>query len=547
MCDEKTLECNSVSLKCKDTFCKETEYCEKETQTCKIQENVCSNVTCGLGQICDSKTGKCSAVEKICDPAFEKCDDSTITSTSNDKKSIGNPCKKNEDCEGNLCLLDQLFPSIKKMLLFSDGYCSQTCGVSCPDFSVCLKEVYNDAQYCVKKCTIENECRENYTCQKIDTQTSACIPKTQMPVDVVIDDGIGKPCQQDADCVDNLSCFTDEIAFPSGYCSKPNCETSDCPLSSKCVPYLNTTLCMKTCTLDNMHSCRDEYGCARIHSYISVKNSQAGTCKTDKDCAESGYCDPYHQCYRKCAKDIDCGQYEGCREFVGADNTKLFLCAKHQGICASTAFNAGCSSNAECGSCKQGGDNICSFLFGSKFSCDETSFSCQRTCTTLDTSSCDAKELCNPQGFCAYPCMDDNECSSKKCALGFCTFQTMTCNSLLRSCVQACNDNNDCFGNGTECNTQTGECEIACNHDNHEFCGSLAECNAQTSICERKTCGTLECDNEKICASKNNTSSFQLEACLPKCVPLSLTSSNSESKHHCPNGFTCSDNGLCTK
>ncbi len=83
---------------------------------------------------------------------------------------LGDPCTSPADCEGDICIVDLLFPG------FDDGYCSQTgCDAADPDAcapdGVCLD--FGSSSFptlCVKTCTSDTDCRTGYAC------VGMCIP-----------------------------------------------------------------------------------------------------------------------------------------------------------------------------------------------------------------------------------------------------------------------------------------------------------------------------------------------------------------------------------
>lgn len=72
------------------------------------------------------------------------------------KAATGEPCTKNSDCQGNLCLTEN-------MGVFQGGYCSRTCtsDTQCGD-DICY-QIGTAQNVCVKPCEA-NDCRTGYAC-----------------------------------------------------------------------------------------------------------------------------------------------------------------------------------------------------------------------------------------------------------------------------------------------------------------------------------------------------------------------------------------------
>ena len=83
--------------------------------------------------------------------------------------TIGDKCSQNIDC-GTARLCDNTMP---------DGYCTvRGCKFgSCPDDAVCVR-FYTTELYCMRSCGETSDCRDGYSCQKLDGAVAKiCLPE----------------------------------------------------------------------------------------------------------------------------------------------------------------------------------------------------------------------------------------------------------------------------------------------------------------------------------------------------------------------------------
>jgi len=143
--------------------------------------------------------------------------------------------------------------------VWSDGYCTQVCQVTCPTGSHCAG-IFGGA--CVSDCTATSDCRPGYTCRDIDTdQVNECLPSATGA------GAVGDACTQLADCSGDAdgACITEDATtgeFAGGYCTL-FCDVNACPAGAVCAEDGGMNrLCLDTCT--TAADCRTGYSCSQI-------------------------------------------------------------------------------------------------------------------------------------------------------------------------------------------------------------------------------------------------------------------------------------------
>ena len=93
----------------------------------------------------------------------------------------GDGCRQDNDCAGGTCVTD-----------WPGGYCTT---MGCQTFEDCARgpeDLNNrcfqqqDGNFCVRICTSNEECREDYVCQPISRREGLCVPDPATPIDPVV-------------------------------------------------------------------------------------------------------------------------------------------------------------------------------------------------------------------------------------------------------------------------------------------------------------------------------------------------------------------------
>lgn len=155
---------------------------------------------------------------------------------------IGRPCKKDDDCAGDVA--DAV------CLDWIQGYCSVTgCAPgekTCPEGSVCMAMTAATTA-CAATCESDADCRasEGYACKSVDDAEGNAVRACWQ---VVLEHGPGDPCGGAKDCAGAADCLTN---FDDGYCAVRHCgEDWPCPDGTRCVKLNGVPTCMKSCSVD---------------------------------------------------------------------------------------------------------------------------------------------------------------------------------------------------------------------------------------------------------------------------------------------------------
>lgn len=143
------------------------------------------------------------------------------TTTGMNLKALGESCAENAECEGGLCLTEEVFG-------WAQGYCSALCDPTlapCEE-GTCLSA--GQSSVCIKECQSASDCPGVANeCISIDTQTG--------PLQICVGG-----CTDSAQCTTTMNCVVEEgsgICIPPEICDQPededgdglvNCEDSDC-------------------------------------------------------------------------------------------------------------------------------------------------------------------------------------------------------------------------------------------------------------------------------------------------------------------------------
>lgn len=139
--------CDSANSGCVDgplgNFC--AEYCSNDGD-------------CREGYACDSQPG---SPGRVCVPASGKPD--------------GEPCAADNECQGGTCITD-----------WPGGYCTT---LECENFEDCSRQGFDNKclrvrgpDLCVRICTENSECREDYVCQMFGDGSGMCAPDPAQPL-----------------------------------------------------------------------------------------------------------------------------------------------------------------------------------------------------------------------------------------------------------------------------------------------------------------------------------------------------------------------------
>jgi hypothetical protein len=333
----------------------------------------------------------------------------------------GNPCLADTDCKDpvrSTCaatFLNQLYVNTKNMLPSDHLYCLQEGCVSgdtaCSPGETCLPKVIpaaaNPPDICVPNCDSQGRCPPNHFClSKISgpANPSVCIPGL-----------LGFVCESDIDCL-------------VGQCRSDNPDHPD--------------LALKLCTI----SCSSDADCAKYNSlqgafvcsagpqnrHCVTPNAYTGAlCNTDADCghrdkgticARQHAADKTGTCLYPCDFKTPCRARDGvghtCVPFVGDDK-------KEADACFPGVFGLPCFDDSMCAvpdlKCA-GADlttdpmnpkpGLCTHLCTTDADCDNDVW-------TTGQAYCGAPALpvCLPLGADGDPCMAENQCASKVCAV----------------------------------------------------------------------------------------------------------------------------------
>ncbi len=239
-------------------------------------------------------------VEAICEDfsdddndGYLDCDDSDCQPTAScvpGVKKVGADCFAQNECAATsksdpVCLFD-----------WPDGYCSEFCDLmndDCPAGAVCANLGLSVNGVCLDSCTVDADCRSNYSCQNKGLVTEVCMaaPESQCN-DALDNDGngltdcedascqalpacspgvnaVGAACGKHSDCQANANdpvCFDAMNYFwPDGYCSEfCDAMNPDCPSGSVCFKHLPSlaATCLDSCA--QASDCRTGYQCKNI-------------------------------------------------------------------------------------------------------------------------------------------------------------------------------------------------------------------------------------------------------------------------------------------
>jgi hypothetical protein len=83
----------------------------------------------------------------------------------------GAACESDSDCVNDVCL-DWFARE------FHSGYCSQECGhgLECDEGSACMVDLYTWEHYCMARCQVFDDCREEYVCIYFGDE-GVCLPE----------------------------------------------------------------------------------------------------------------------------------------------------------------------------------------------------------------------------------------------------------------------------------------------------------------------------------------------------------------------------------
>jgi hypothetical protein len=147
----------------------------------------------------------------------------TVTSSSTGMmlKALGASCAENEECEGGVCLTEEIFG-------WAQGYCTALCD---PTLAPCAEGICLSAgssNVCIK------ECKSPADCPGVANEC-ATLDLEEGPVDVCLGG-----CSESSQCTTTMNCVIEDgagLCIPPEVCDQPededgdgliNCEDSDC-------------------------------------------------------------------------------------------------------------------------------------------------------------------------------------------------------------------------------------------------------------------------------------------------------------------------------
>jgi len=224
------------------------------------------------------------------------CDDSDcqpMASCVPGIKKVGADCIWQSECAATIKNDPVCLESVNG---WPGGYCSEFCDLNnddCPADAVCANLGLSVNGVCLDSCTVDGDCRSNYSCQNKGLATKVCAvaPESQCN-DAIDNDGngfmdcedtscqalpacnpgasaVGATCTKHSDCQANANdpvCLDMVNYFwPDGYCSEfCNINAPDCPMGSVCWNFLpfQTATCLDSCVQPS--DCRPGYQCLNI-------------------------------------------------------------------------------------------------------------------------------------------------------------------------------------------------------------------------------------------------------------------------------------------
>lgn len=204
------------------------------------QNNCCTSPFCPAGGTCQNPDG----TPGTCGPTTP----------------VGASCFSSPECGAiGFC--------IEEASGFPGGYCTQQCGMGgspCPPGAVC-RNTGGGESFCLDACADPMECRPEYNCVQLGINPErVCWP---IPEGSTNPNGapVGSACSVDQECLQGLSCMTEQDGFPGGYCTRPYCDprTNPCPNGSSCFAFPGLfSLCLADCPSGGSRStCRRGYYC----------------------------------------------------------------------------------------------------------------------------------------------------------------------------------------------------------------------------------------------------------------------------------------------
>ncbi|CAH1788438.1 unnamed protein product, partial [Owenia fusiformis] len=519
--------------------CGESKYCMEspgEPSDCKDKleygEDCTSNGACSSEICIDSKCVQCAAStdcpeDKICDillehqcvekvrPAGEVCERNELCETGKCVGSVCVECTSDDDCFGEYCAK----PEDGEQYKYSQCSMKKSIGEMCKRNQQCNSEKCTNGL--CGECFIHEDCGKTEYCAESEVEPNYCEDKVDLDDDCKNDiecsseiclDGKCVQCRNDSDCDEDRhefcfqglyqcreageeaeSCETDE-ACKSGKCIGNicvNCATdSDCEGGFCATPGDAGDFTYNQCSLKQSTN----EPCTRNQACISGKcqSGRCVECRNDPDCSSGEFCDirciPARQngetCtrYQMCASGLCIGHFcSECDADDKCDGTSLFCLSTqdrdnvlYNRCSEKQSAGTRCRRNEMCTSGKCIG-NVC-------FDCiiDED--------CTEDQSFCGDSMNGNPFKTCfskkdfGKNCSRDQECTSDKCV-----------ESLCGNCIndEECEDAMYCEGFGQP--DVANDCKVK--QQNRENCTRNAECSSNK--CAEGLCGN--CFNDEEC------------------------------------------------
>ncbi|MCO4760773.1 MAG: hypothetical protein KC502_04670 [Myxococcales bacterium] len=345
----------------------------------------------------------------------------------------------------------------------SGGDCA-TCqaDADCADGYGCVPMLNSTTHnFCVKKCSANNECTPGLLCQNATQATQKfCIPPTFKCEGCAVDG-----CKGEESC--DFAANPPKCVKVGGACSA--CQLSkDCGAGMVCVKQGNDKVCAPSCAGDE--KCPGASACVAFGGGIKACSFASDKCCYDASCSSSSAC---QGCPGKCVAGqcVECLKDADCKE--GSCITSSFTCQKakcpddkpqklvtgecvectNDTHCAASSVGPKCIGNA-CSKANQ--SNECSVCQAPYPGCVEIN----------GTWSC-------------VECATDDDC--KKTGKGTCSAKTYTCSATTGGTVTPstkCTKDSDCKPGTTgfklKCDVPTGTC-----YDVNGQCDNLtAFCNA---------------------------------------------------------------------
>ncbi len=503
-----------------DAPCREGYVCHPILAAC-LPDCRTEPTWCGAGRSCDA-----GGVCQVNAPALAP---------------LGAACLASRDCASGLCFAAE--EDEGGQTGWKDGTCARPCpeGPCEAGFGCTL---LGEQRFCLPACTADADCREGYLCSdSLDVCLPDCREGFDCGEGYVCDEGrcavpehegaaLGEPCAAPLDCASGVCLAEVQDGEPSGWtggtCAVP-CDKSACPEASTCVPLDGEAWCLTSCDAET--ACREGYVCYEETGACLPECGAGFHCGDGFRCAGDGRCDP--------PATGSAGVGAGCDAPYACASGACLAEAKGWagGTCATPCTDEGCPDGASCvgldgerwcvASCAEGASCREGYV------CDEDTSACLPDCRNAEAEWCgEGAECGSDDGLCKVvvqelapfgaQCDADTSCASGVCFEvedgwhgGTCVRpcdgdacpEGATCVGLdgKRWCVSACAAEEPRCRPDYFCREESEACLPDCRKNAEDWCGAGSECNTESGLCELEVQELAElgaaCGADSGCAS----------------------------------------------